>query len=44
MVCLAKEEKTEHIHFLLALKATKTYFLPKTFKDVTKLLADSKKR
>jgi len=44
MVCLAREGGTEHIHFLLALRATETQFLPKTFKDVTKLQADSKKR
>jgi len=44
MVHLAKEGGAEHIHFLLALRATETYFLPKTFKDVAKLLADSKKR
>jgi len=55
MVYLAREEEAEHIHFLLvlrateihfllALRATETHFLPKTFKDVTKLLADSKKR
>jgi len=44
MVHLAREEKAEYIHFLLVLRATETYFLPKTFKDVTKLLADSKKR
>jgi len=44
MVHLAKEEGAEHIHFLLALRATETYSLPKTFKDVAKLLADSKKR
>jgi len=30
--------------YALALRATKTHVLPKTFKDVTKLLADSKKR
>jgi len=44
MVHLAREGKVEHICFLLALKATKTHVLPKTFKDITKLLADSKKR
>jgi len=44
MVYLAREGGTEHIHFLLALRATETQFLPKTFKDVTKLQADSKKR
>jgi len=44
MVCLAREGGAEHIHFLLALRATETQFLPKTFKDVTKLQADSKKR
>jgi len=44
MVHLAREGKTEHICFLLALRATGTHFLPKTFKDVTKLQADSKKR
>jgi len=44
MVCLAREGRAEHIHFLLALRATETYVLPKTFKDVTKLPADSKKR
>jgi len=44
MVRLAREGEAEHIHFLLALKATKTHFLPKTFKDVTKLPADSKNR
>jgi len=44
MVCLAKEGGAEHIRFLLALRASETYSLPKTFKDVTKLQADSKKR
>jgi len=44
MVCLAREEGAEHICFLLALRAIETHFLPKTFKDVTKLPADSKKR
>jgi len=44
IVCFAREGGAEHIHFLLALRATETHFLPKTFKDVTKLLADSKKR
>ena len=44
MVHLAREGGAEHICFLLALRATKTYFLPKTFKDVAKLPADSKKR
>jgi len=44
MVCLAREERAEHIRFLLALRATQTHVLPKTFKDVTKLPADSKKR
>jgi len=44
MVCLAREGRVEHICFLLVLRATETHVLPKTFKDVTKLLADSKKR
>jgi len=44
MVRLAREEGAEHIHFLLALRATETHVLPKTFKDVAKLPADSKKR
>jgi len=44
MVYLTREEKAEHICFLLALRATKTHVLPKTFKDVAKLLANSKKR
>jgi len=44
MVCLAREGRAEHIHFLLALRATETYPLPKTFKDITKIPADSKKR
>jgi len=44
MVCLAREGEAEHIHFLLVLRATETQFLPKTFKDVAKLQADSKKR
>jgi len=44
IVCLTREERTEHICFFLVFRATETYFLPKTFKDVTKLLADSKKR
>jgi len=44
MVYFAEEGGAEHICFLLALKATETHFLPKTFKDVAKLLADSKKR
>jgi len=44
MVRLAREGGAEHIHFLLALRATETYVLPKTFKNVAKLPADSKKR
>jgi len=44
MVHLAREGRVEHICFLLALRVTKTHFLPKTFKDVLKLQADSKKR
>ena len=44
MVRLAREGGAEHIHFLLALRASETYSLPKTFKDVAKLQADSKKR
>jgi len=44
MVCLAREREAEHICFLLALRASETYSLPKTFKDVAKLPADSKKR
>jgi len=44
MVHLAKEKEVEHICFLLALRATETHVLPKTFKDVTELPADSKKR
>jgi len=44
MVCLAREGGVEHIHFLLALRATETYSLPKTSKDITKLQAHSKKR
>jgi len=44
MVCLAREGGAEHIHFLLALRATEIHVLPKTFKDVTKLPANFKKR
>jgi len=44
MVCLVREGGAEHICFLLALRAAETQSLPKTFKDVTKLQADSKKR
>jgi len=44
MVRLAREERAEHICFLLALRVSETYSLPKTFKDVAKLQADSKKR
>jgi len=44
MVYLAREGRAEHICFLLVLRATETHVLPKTFKDVTKLLADSKKK
>jgi len=44
MVHLAREGGAEHICFLLALRATETHVLPKTFKDVAKLPADSKKR
>jgi len=44
MVRLAREGGAERIGFLLALRATETHILPKTFKDVTKLPADSKKR
>jgi len=42
MVHLAKEGGVEHIHFLLVLRAAETH-LPKTFKDVANLPADSKK-
>jgi len=44
MVRLAREGRAEHICFLLILRASETYSLPKTFKDITKLQADSKKR
>jgi len=44
MVHFAREERAEHIHFFLTLRATETYFLPKTFKDIAKLLANSKKK
>jgi len=44
MVRLVREEGVEYIRFLLALRATETYVLPKTFKDVAKLPADSKKK
>jgi len=44
MVHLTREGRAEHIHFLLVLRATETHVLPKTFKDVIKLPADSKKR
>jgi len=44
MVRLAREGGAEHICFLLALRASKTYSLPKTFKDAAKLQTDSKKR
>ena len=44
MVCLTREGGAKHICFLLALRATETHVLPKTFKDVAKLPADSKKR
>ena len=44
MVHLAREGEAKYIHFLLALRATETHVLPKTFKDVAKLPADSKKR
>jgi len=44
IVCLAREGGAEHICFFLALRATETHILPKTFKDVAKLPADSKKR
>jgi len=44
IVRLAREGRAEHICFLLALRATETHVLPKTFKDVAKLPADSKKR
>jgi len=44
MVHLAREKGAEHIRFLLALRTTETHVLPKTFKDVAKLPADSKKR
>jgi len=44
MVCLAREGGAEHIRFLLALRATETHVLSKTFKDVAKLPANSKKR
>ena len=44
IIRLAREGKAEHICFFLALRATETHVLPKTFKDVTKLPADSKKK
>ena len=44
MVRLAREGGAEHIRFLLALRTTETHVLPKIFKDVAKLPADSKKR
>jgi len=44
MVHLAREGRAEHIFFFLVLRATETHVLPKTFKDVAKLPADSKKR
>jgi len=44
IVRLVREGRAEHICFFLALRATETHVLPKTFKDVTKLPADSKKR
>jgi len=44
MVHLAREGRAKHICFLLALRATKTHVLPKTFKDIAKLPADSKKK
>jgi len=44
MVHLTREGRAEHIRFLLALRATETHVLLKTFKDVAKLPADSKKR
>jgi len=44
MVYLIRERRAEYIYFLLVLRATETHFLPKTFKDITKLPADSKKR
>ena len=44
MVHFAREGRAEHICFLLVLRASETYSLPKTFKDVAKLQADSKKR
>jgi len=44
MVHLVREGEAEHICFLLALRATETQSLPKIFKDVTKLQANSKKR
>ena len=44
MVRLTREGEAEYIRFLLALRTSETHSLPKTFKDVTKLQADSKKR
>jgi len=44
MVHLAREGGAEHICFLLALRATETHVLPKTFEDIAKLLANYKKR
>jgi len=44
IVHLAREGGAEHIRFFLALRATETHVLPKTFKDVAKLPANSKKR
>jgi len=44
MVHLVREGEAEHIHFLLALRVTETHVLPKTFKNIAKLPADSKKR
>jgi len=44
MVHLAREERAENICFLLALRATETHVLLKTFKDVAKLPVDSMKK
>jgi len=44
MICLAREERTKNIDFLLALRAAKTCPIPKTFKDVANLPVGPKKK
>ena len=44
LACLAREEKIEQIHFLLAQCATQSCPIPKNLRNVTRLPADIQKK